>query len=152
MYIWNASSIDGTAIIWSVLAIGHTICFSLDVHLAAIPDLIDNPSESVTSHLRYLQHYVTFSQQLLFYLVEIHQLIHHKQANEKRYLIKYKPGNIVMANVVVQMKFSVGQVAKLVYKSKGPFVVVEDTGFSAYMICRYGKPDSALCKFMTEDF
>ena len=30
-------------------------------------------------------------------------------------------------------------------------MVVEDTGFSAYMVRRYGKPDSALRKFMTED-
>ena len=65
--------------------------------------------------------------------------------------MKYKPGDIVMAKVAVQSKRSEGRVAKLVYQSKGPFVVVEDTGFSAYMVRWYGKQNSALRKFMTED-
>ena len=52
-----------------------------------------------------------------------------------------------MAKVSVQSKRSIDQVAELVYQSKGTFVVVEDTGFSAYMVRQYGKPDSSLCKF-----
>ena len=56
---------------------------------------------------------------------------------------------MIMAKVAVQSKRSVSRGIKLVYQSKGPFVVVENTGFSLYMVLRYGKPDSALRKFMT---
>jgi len=151
VYAWNASPIDGTDIVRSVPAIGRTLRFPLDIDLAAMPDLIDNQSESVVAYLRYLQRDVPFARQLLAYLVEDRRLIHRERVNKKQYLVKHKPGDIVMAKVDVQSKRSVGWIAKLVYQSKGPFVVVEDTGFSAYMVRRYGKPDSALRKFMTED-
>ena len=61
VYAWNASTIDGTEIIRSVTAIGHTLRFPLDFDIAAIPDLIDNLSESG------------------------------EQVNEKQYIVKYKP-------------------------------------------------------------
>ena len=100
-YAWNASPIDGTDIIWSMPAIGSTICFPLDVNLAAMLDLIDNPSESVAYYICYRQRDVPFSQQLLAYLVKDHRLIHREQVNKKRHLVKYKPGNIVMTKVSV---------------------------------------------------
>ena len=75
----------------------------------------------------------------------------HKRVNEKRHLVTYSPGDIVMKKIAVQSKKSTGKVAKLVYQSKSPFVVVEATGFSSYQVRRYGKPSSTLWKFMTED-
>ena len=150
-YAWNASPIDGTDIIRSVPAIGRELRYPIDVSLSPVPDIIDNPSESVATYLRYLQRDVPFSRQLLAFLVEDRRLIHRERVKEKRHLVKYSPGDIVMAKVAVQSKKSAGRVAKLVYQSKGPFVVVETTGFSSYQVRRYGKPNSALRKFMTED-
>lgn len=46
-YAWNASPIDGTDIVRSVLAIGHELRFPLDISLADIPTPINNPGESV---------------------------------------------------------------------------------------------------------
>lgn len=113
-YAWNASPIDGTDIVRSVPAIGCTLRFPLDIDLVAMLDIIDNPSESVVADLRYLQRDVPFSRELLAYLVEDRRLIHRERVNEKRNLVKYKPGDIVMAKVAVQGKRSVGRVAKLV--------------------------------------
>ena len=143
-YTWNASPLDGTDIIRSVPTIGRTLHFPLNIGLADIPALVDNSSASVVSFLRYLQRDVTFARQLLAYLVEDRRLIHREQVNEKEYLVRYKPGDIVMAKVNVKIKRSVNQ-------SKGPFVVVKDAGFSEYMVHRYSKPNSALRKYMTED-
>ena len=56
-----------------------------------------------------------------------------------------------MAKVNVKIKRSISRVANLVYQSKWPFVVVKDAGFSAYIVRRYSKPNSALRKYMTED-
>lgn len=114
-YAWNASPIDGTDIVRSVPAIGRTLRFTLDIDLAAMPDLIDNPSESVVAYLRYLQRDVPFAQQLLAYLVEDRRLIHRERVNEKRHLVTYKPGDIVVTKVAVDSKRSVGLMAKLVY-------------------------------------
>ena len=59
-------------------------------------------------------------------------LVHRERVNEKRYLVTYSPGDIVTARVAVQSKKSAERVAKLVYQSKGSFVVVEPVGFSSY--------------------
>ena len=150
-YAWNASPIDGTDIVRSVPAIGRELRYPLDVSLGPIPAIIDNPSASVVKYLRYLQRDIPFSRQLLAFLVEDRRLVHRERVNEKRHLVTYKPGDIVMARVAVQSNKSAGRVAKLVYQSRGPFIVVEPTGFSSYQVRRYGKPESALRKFMTED-
>ena len=61
VYAWNAIPIDGTDIGRSVPVIGYTLCFPLDVNLAVILDLIENPSASVASYLRYLQRDAPFA-------------------------------------------------------------------------------------------
>ena len=60
-YAWNASPIDGTDIIRSVPAIGRELRYPIDVSLSPVPDIIDNPSESVATYLRYLQRCSFFS-------------------------------------------------------------------------------------------
>ena len=56
-----------------------------------------------------------------------------------------------MGRVAVNSKSEKGIVKKLVYQSRGPFVIVKDTGFSSYLVIRYGKPNSAVQKFLAED-
>ena len=150
-YAWNTRPIDGTDIIRSVPAIGRGPRYPIDVSLGPVPDIIDNPSESIATYLRYLYGDVPFSRQLLAFLVEDKRLIHRERVNGNRHLVMLSPGDIAMAKVSVQSKKSTGRVAKFVYQSKGPLVVVETTGFSSYQVRRYGKSNSALRKFMTED-
>ena len=59
-YDWNANLLDGTDIIRSVLAIGHTLRFPLNINLVDMLTLIDNLSASVASYLRCLQRDVPF--------------------------------------------------------------------------------------------
>ena len=56
-----------------------------------------------------------------------------------------------MARVAVQSDKSAQKVAKLVYKSKGPFVIVSDTGFGSYLCRKYGRPNGKTRKYLTED-
>lgn len=65
VYAWNASPLGMTNIMRSVPAIGRTLRFPLDINLTDMISLIDNPTDSVATYLRYLQHDVSFSQQLL---------------------------------------------------------------------------------------
>ena len=150
-YAWNASPIEGTDIVRSIPAIGRELRYPLDVHLAETPTVIDNPSESVATYLRHLHRDTIFAKQLLAYLVEDRRTAHRERINEGRNLIKFKPGDFVMGRVAVQSKKSIQRVGKLVYQSKGPFVVVEDTGNDAYLVRRYGKPNGPLMKYMTQD-
>ena len=137
--------------ICSVLDIGRELKFPLDINLASTPTIISNPSESVAQYLRYLQRDVPFPHELLSYLVEDIQLIHRKQVNKKWQLVTCKPWDIVMVNVAVQSEWSSGRVEKLIYQSKGPFIIIENTGFSAYKVRRDGNVSSTVQKFMTYD-
>ena len=62
-YAWNASPIDGTDIICIIPAIGRPLQYPLDIHESAAPSVIDSPSESVATNLRYLGNDVIFSPQ-----------------------------------------------------------------------------------------
>ena len=48
-------------------------------------------------------------------------------------ITKFKVGGIVMGCVAVQSKKSIQRVSKLVYQSKGLFVITKDTGNSTYL-------------------
>ena len=53
-YTWNTSPVEGTDIIRSMPAIGRELRFPLDINLAEIPLVVDNPRKRVTSYVRYL--------------------------------------------------------------------------------------------------
>ena len=110
VYAWNAIPIDGTDTIRSVPAIGLELRYPLDISLGPTPDVIYNPSESVATYLRYLEHDVPFSRQPLDFLVEDRRLVHRERVNEKRHVLTYSPGDIVMAKIAVQSKRSPGKV------------------------------------------
>ena len=150
-YAWNASCIDGTDIVRSLPAIGRALRFPVEINESAIPQLTSNVGERVAQYLRYLGSDVDFSRKLLAWIVDDRREQHRERVNEQRNLVKYKPGDIVMGRVAVQSKASRGVVGKLVYQSRGPFIVIEDAGRSTYKVRKYGKPNSPLSKFMAED-
>jgi hypothetical protein len=60
-------------------------------------------------------------------------------------------GDIVMGRVAVQSSKEKGVIQKLVYQSRGPYVIERVIGYDTYYVRRYGKPQSALQKFMSSD-
>lgn len=83
-------------------------------------------------------------------MVEERREIHRERTNERKHLITSKEGDLVMGRVTEQSKKSTQRVGKLVYQSKGPFIIVKDTGHSSYLMRRCGKPNSSLRKYMTQ--
>ena len=56
-----------------------------------------------------------------------------------------------MARVAVQSRKHEGISAKIVFQTRGPFVVVENTGFSTCKVRRFNKPQSVIQTFMNQD-
>jgi hypothetical protein len=150
-YAWNASPIDGTEIIRSVPAIGRALRFSLDVHETDMPLPIDDPATSVVQYVRYLGNDVSFARNLLAWLIADRREAHRERENSKRSPILYKVGDIVMGRVAVQSNKERGVSQKMVYQSRGPYVIEKVTGYDTYFVRKYGKPLSALQKFMASD-
>lgn len=150
-YAWNASCIDGTEIVRSIPAIGRPLKYPLDINLCTTPPIIDNPSNSVAQYLRYVDRDKEFSQRLLQWLIDDRRAQHRERVNENRHLITYEAGDIVMGRIAVQSNSSKGVVGKLVFQTRGPFVVLEKTQGSSYMVRQYGIDDGPKQKFQTED-
>ena len=55
-----------------------------------------------------------------------------------------------MARVQVNSDAASGTVAKLAYRKRGPYEIVECTGFGAYFVRRYGHPTAPLLKYPTQ--
>jgi hypothetical protein len=55
-----------------------------------------------------------------------------------------------MARVQVNSNASTGTVAKLSYRKRGPYEIVEATGFGTYFVRRHGSPTSPLVKYPTQ--
>ena len=97
---WDASPIDGTDIIRSVPAIGRELRFPIDMNTAQKPQQSNNKALTMANYLRLLDRNVDFSRELLSWTIDDRRLIHRERVNEKRHLVEYKPGDIVMIKVV----------------------------------------------------
>ena len=150
-YAWNASPIDGTDILRSVPAIGRELRFPLDIHESEMPSPITDVTRSVVDYIQYLGRDVSYARGLLSWLVADRREAHRERANSKKKPIVYRVGDIVMGRVAVQSSREKGVIQKLVYQSRGPYVIERVTGYDTYYVRRYGKPQSALQKFMSSD-
>jgi hypothetical protein len=83
-------------------------------------------------------------------LTEEPRAIHRERANASRSPVAFAVGNLVMAKVQVNSDAATGAVAKLAHRKRGPYEIIESTGFGAYMVRRHGYPDSPLLKHPTQ--
>ena len=150
-YAWNASPIDGTDILRSVPAIGRELKFPLDIHESDLPAPTSDVTASVVDYIRYLGRDISYARDLIGWLLRDRRTAHRERTNEKRSPIVYKVGDIVMGRVSVQSSIEKGVSQKMVYQSRGPFVIERVTGYDTYYVRRYGKPQSPLQKFMSCD-
>ena len=56
-----------------------------------------------------------------------------------------------MAQIVVHSKKKSVVVGKLIFQTRGPYIILEQSSFGAYNCRKYGKPKGAIKKFRTED-
>ena len=71
--------------------------------------------------------------------------------NSTKAIVQYEPNNMVMARVQVKSSKTTGTVGKLAIEARGPFRVPENHGNGSYSVQPFGKPDSAVGKFLAQD-
>ena len=150
-YTWNASPIDETGIIRSIPAIGRELKFPLDIDLHKLSPPTSSAGESVATYLRHMKNDVAYSRQLLAWLLDDRRTLQRERENAKKHLITFKPNDVVMVRTVVHSNKSKGVVGKLVYQTRGPYVVVDKSSEITYNCKKYGKPGAIVKKFRTED-
>ena len=150
-YAWNSSCIDGTDIVRSVVAVGREFKFPLDITLHEAPTPVDGSVSAVHAFLRLAQENSQFAQQILQLLTEERRCYHRERANEARNQRLFELGNLVMVCVAVQSKLAKQRVAKLTYRLRGPYKIVDILEHGAYNLRKFGKPDSAKLKYHAED-
>ena len=150
-YAWNASHIDGTEIVRSLPAIGRILHFPIDIHEDDTLKPIHDVTPTVVDYIRHLGRDVPFSRELLAWMVTDRREAHRERVNDKRKPVEYKVGDIVMGRVSVQSSKDKGVSQKMVYQSRGPFVIERVTGHDTYYVRKYGKPQSVLQKFLVRD-
>jgi hypothetical protein len=84
-------------------------------------------------------------------LLEEKRMIQREKINEGRHVIQYKVNDVVSVRVQVQSDASRGRVLKMMYTSKGPFVLMSSLHNGSYMLQRWNKPDLALLKYHSSD-
>ena len=149
-YAWNSSPIDGTDIIRSVPAVGRPFRFPFDLSLAPTPTPTQQQASDVHAFLRLAGPTTQFAEQVLRLLTEERRAIHRERANASRSPIAFAIGDLVMAKVQVNSDASTGTVAKLAYRKRGPYEIVESSGFGAYFVRLHGRPTAPLLKYPTQ--
>jgi len=149
-YAWNSSPIDGTDIIRSVPAVGRPFRFPFDISLSPTPTPTQQQATDVHAFLRLAAPTTQFAEQVLRLLTEERRAIHRERANASRSPVAFAVGDLVMAKVQVNSDASTGTVAKLAYRKRGPYEIIEATGFGAYLVRRHGHPNAPLLKYPTQ--
>ena len=149
-YAWNSSPIDGTDIIRSVPAVGRPFRFPFDLSLSPTPTPTSNQASDVHAFLRLSSPTTQFAERVLRLLTEERRAIHRERANESRSVVNFRVGDLVTARVQVTSNAKLGTVAKLAYRRRGPYEIVEVTGYGSYFVRPYGDPTAAVIKYPTQ--
>jgi hypothetical protein len=150
-YAWNSAPIDGTGVSRSVCAVGREYRFPFDFEYVASPRITNNNAAAVHEYLTLARNNGRFAIEIVKLLLEEKRTVAREKINEGRHVVSYNIGDLVTVRVQVKSNSSRNQVAKLQYKSKGPFVVKEISGYGSYMLQRWNKESSALQKYHGSD-
>ena len=96
----------------------------MDIDLAKLPKVVDNASNSVATYPWYIQNDVEFSCSILAWFVDDRRTVYCEREDEKRHLITVEVGDVGMVHSKVQSKKGEKIVAKLVYQTRGPYVII----------------------------
>jgi hypothetical protein len=120
---WNSAPIDDTKVIRSVCAVGREFYFPFDFEYVTTPSLNSNNVAAVHEYLALAGGHGRFAPEILRLLLEEKRMISREKINEGRHVVCYKIDDLVTVRVQAQSNASKNMVVKLLYKSKGPFVV-----------------------------
>ena len=114
-------------------------------------NLNSDDNKALFQYLRDVSNDSTFATAVLQVLVEERRTAHRERSNQGQEESPFKVGDVVKAHVQVQSNASTGVVAKLSYRAKGPFQIIEDLGHNSYYVQRYNEPNSAKRKYKGQD-
>ena len=100
-YTWNSAPIDGTDIICSVPAISRTLNFPPDIHLNAVPKLIQNNAQATLNYLNFTNSHLHFASSFLKILIEDRRTAHAERINNSNNIVLLKAGDLVMARTAI---------------------------------------------------
>jgi hypothetical protein len=150
-YAWNSSTIDGTDITRSVAAIGRPFAFPLDITLSTTPSPSYGNVANLHSFIRLAQRNSTFATEILKIITEERRTYHRERINATRNQSLFHLDDIIMVRVQVQSNAEINRVAKLSYRLRGPYRIIECTGHGAYFLQKLDQPNSPKLKYKSED-
>jgi hypothetical protein len=113
--------------------------------------MTDDSARAVHRYLSLAGSNGTFAAEVLRLFLEERRMVAQEKINEGRHQVVYKIDDVITVRVQVQIDSSRNRVGKLLYKSKGPFIVKEVLGTGSYMVQRWNKDNALLLKFHGSD-
>ena len=133
MYAWNASPVDGTNIPRSVAAIGKEIPFPIDIKPNTLP-VANDEGQAALDHIEAIFPLIKRQRDLLKVLNEERRARHRELKNKGKSQRDFDPGDLVLVRKQVQSNAAKGTSAKLVFKAKGPYRVIEQLRPGTYKL------------------
>jgi hypothetical protein len=127
VYSWNAGPIDGTDLPRSVVAIARDFPFPIDL-AEAIPRHGTAQGQQALDHFDAMSPLLYKQRQLLVELNAERRQRHIDLRNDNKKNPVFSPGDIVIVRKQVKSDASAGVSAKLIFRSKGPYRVMERIG------------------------
>ena len=150
-YAWNSAPITDTDVTRSFAAVGREFRFPLDVkHLPPSSPTLDG-NNALFDYLRNVGTDSHFATGVLQILIEERRMEHQARMNKSRTESNLKVGDVVKAHVQVQSKAASGEVEKLSYKARGPFIITKDLGFGSLEVAPYQDPTGARRKYKSTE-
>ena len=132
LYAWNAGPIDGTDIPRSYAAMGRDFPFPID--LSAQPRAAAAEGQQAADHFEAASPLLFQQRKLLNVLNAERRQRHIELRNESVTERTFAPGDLVIVRKQVKSNAAKGISAKLVFKTKGPYRVIERMTPSSYKI------------------
>lgn len=134
VYAWNASPIDGTVLVRSVVAKGREFLFPLDVALRGKVILPPEGSQPAMDHVTAAHPLIQQQRKLLQLINDERRLQHRDLRNRFAKTRTFELGDLVIVRRLVQSSVEAGRVAKLSLKARGPYIVIRRANPGSYIV------------------
>jgi hypothetical protein len=136
LYGWNAAPIDGTDIARSVVAVGRDFpLFPIDLSASnPVPRWSKSMSQQAIDHYEAASPLLYKQRELLQVLNDERRERHRELRNKGKQEREFFPGDIVIVRKQVKSEKAKGVSAKLLFKTKGPYRVIDKASPNSYRI------------------
>jgi hypothetical protein len=136
LYAWNAAPIDGTDIPRSYVALGRAFPFPIDLATDTRPRRIPDEGQDALDHADASFPLLRRQQELLAICNQERRRRHRELRNDTATPRTFQPGDLVVIRKQVHSKTADGISAKLMFRAKGPYRVVDQTPTGTYRLIK----------------